>query len=247
MTVTVTAVPDDAVPRREDTRARIVEAALRLFEERGYEKTTMRAVATEAGVSLGNAYYYFASKDHLVQGFYDRMQVQHAAETARRIDGVRDFARRLTLTEEAFVDVARPYHQFAGRFFAVAAEPTSPLNPFSPDSAPAREASVGIFSEVVTGSDVRGDARVVAELPELLWLAHMGMVLHWVHDRSTGQRRTLLLVRRTVPLVDRLVRLSRLRPLRSVAHEVLDLAGDLRAADPPDEGAPVSGGGGGAR
>ena len=84
---------------------------------------------------------------------------------------------------------------------------------------------------MVTGSDIRGDARVVAELPELLWLAHMGMVLHWVHDRSSGQRRTLLLVRRTVPLVERLVRLSRLRPLRSVAHEVLDLARDLRTDD----------------
>ncbi len=224
----MTAVPADPAPRREDTRARIVETALRLFEERGYEKTTMRAVAAEAGVSLGNAYYYFASKDHLVQGFYDRMQVQHAAESARRIDGVRDFARRLTLTQEAFVEVARPYHRFAGRFFAVAAEPSSPLNPFSPESAPAREASVEIFRDVVAGSDVRGDARVLAELPELLWLAHMGMVLHWVHDRSPQQRRTLLLVRRTVPLVERLVRLSRLRPLRPVAHEVLDLARDLR-------------------
>jgi AcrR family transcriptional regulator len=230
----VTAVPDDAAPRREDTRTRIVEAALKLFEERGYDKTTMRAIAQEAGVSLGNAYYYFASKEHLVQGFYDRMQAQHAAETARRIDGVRGFAERLVLTELAFVDVTRPYHQFAGRFFAVAAEPTSPLNPFSAESAPARETSTNIFREVVAGSDVRGDARVLAELPELLWLAHMGVVLHWVHDRSPGQRRTALLVRRAVPLLERLVRLSRLRPLRPVAHEFLDIARDLRVPDPAD-------------
>ena len=191
--------PARATARGEETRSRIVDAALRLFEERGYEKTTMRAIAAAADVSLGNAYYYFASKEHLVQGFYDRMQVLHAAETARRIDGVRDFAQRLVLTELAFVDVTRPYHQFAGRFFAVAAEPTSPLNPFSPESATARETSTNIFRDVVAGSEVRGDARVLAELPELLWLAHMGVVLHWVHDRSPGQRRTALLVRRAVP------------------------------------------------
>ena len=226
--------PARATARGEETRSRIVDAALRLFEERGYEKTTMRAIAAAADVSLGNAYYYFASKEHLVQGFYDRMQVLHAAETVRRIDGVRDFAQRLVLTELAFVDVTRPYHQFAGRFFAVAAEPTSPLNPFSPESATARETSTNIFRDVVAGSEVRGDARVLAELPELLWLAHMGVVLHWVHDRSPGQRRTALLVRRAVPLLDRLVRLSRLRPLRPLAHEVLDLARDLRAPDPPD-------------
>ena len=39
--------------------------ALRLFRERGYEATTMRAIAKEAGVSVGNAYYYFGSKRDL--------------------------------------------------------------------------------------------------------------------------------------------------------------------------------------
>jgi AcrR family transcriptional regulator len=63
--------------RGDQTRRWIVDAALRLFEERGYEKTTMRAVATEAGVSLGKACYYFNSKDEVVQGFYERLQERH--------------------------------------------------------------------------------------------------------------------------------------------------------------------------
>ena len=37
----------------EQTKAHILETALTMFRERGYEGTTMRAVATEAGVSLG--------------------------------------------------------------------------------------------------------------------------------------------------------------------------------------------------
>jgi len=41
--------------RGEATRRAIVETALRLFRERGYDKTTMRAIAAEAGVSVGNA------------------------------------------------------------------------------------------------------------------------------------------------------------------------------------------------
>jgi AcrR family transcriptional regulator len=234
--VTVSVVPEESVPeatsgpaRGDQTRQRIVEAALRLFEERGYERTTMRAVAAEAGVSLGSAYYYFDSKEHLVQGFYDRVQVLHRAETDRRLADVGPvFADRLLATVEAFVEVSRPYHPFAGKFFSAASEPTSPLSPFSSESSAAREASVAIFADVVAGSDVRADARLLAELPELLWLAHMGVVLFWVHDRSEGQRRTLELVRRAVPLVDRLVRISRLRPLRPVVHEVLDLSADLR-------------------
>lgn len=46
--------------KSEQTRALILETAMRLFQERGYDKTTMRAIAQEAGVSVGNAYYYFA-------------------------------------------------------------------------------------------------------------------------------------------------------------------------------------------
>ena len=41
----------------EQTRAVIAEAALRMFREQGYEATTMRAIAKEAGVATGNAYY----------------------------------------------------------------------------------------------------------------------------------------------------------------------------------------------
>ena len=56
----------------EQTRAVIVEAALRLFRENGYEATTMRAIAKEAGVATGNAYYYFGSKEELIQVYYAR-------------------------------------------------------------------------------------------------------------------------------------------------------------------------------
>lgn len=218
----------DGASRGDQTKQRIVEAALRLFEERGYERTTMRAVAAEAGVSLGSAYYYFDSKEHLVQGFYDRVQALHREETDRRLAGRTAFGDRLLATLEAFVDVARPYHPFADKFFAVASQPTSPLSPFSEESAAAREASIAIMADVVAGSELKADARLLDELPELLWLGHMGLVLFWVHDRSPEQRRTLELARRAVPLVDRLVRLSRLRPLRPVVHEVLDLTTDLR-------------------
>jgi hypothetical protein len=58
------AAPGEPRKRRkgEETRAQILETALQLFRERGYEETTMRAIAEAAGVSLGNAYYYFKSK-----------------------------------------------------------------------------------------------------------------------------------------------------------------------------------------
>ena len=73
---------DDPPP---DTRTLIVDTALRLFEERGYAGTTMRAIATEAGLSPSNAYYWFDSKDQLVQEFYLRIQVAHRERSAEAL------------------------------------------------------------------------------------------------------------------------------------------------------------------
>ena len=39
----------------------------------------MRDVATAAGVSLGAAYYYFASKEAIVAAYYDHVQARHQA------------------------------------------------------------------------------------------------------------------------------------------------------------------------
>ena len=55
--------PTAVSAKGEQTRALILETAMRLFQERGYDKTTMRAIAAEAGVSVGNAYYYYAGKE----------------------------------------------------------------------------------------------------------------------------------------------------------------------------------------
>ena len=69
-------------PKGEQTKALILNSALQLLQERGYEQTTMRAIAKHAGVSLGNAYHYFNSKEHLIQAFYQRTHDEHLAATA---------------------------------------------------------------------------------------------------------------------------------------------------------------------
>ena len=206
----------------------MVDTAVRLFREQGYDRTTMRAIAQEAGLSVGNAYYYFPSKEHLVQEFYARIQDEHRAALEPLLANTSEFADRLHAAYRTGIDVMGPYHAFAGRFFRIAADPQSPMSPFSAESEPARERSVALFGEVVAGSSTKIDPELRGDLPELLWLLHMGVTLFWVHDRSAGQARTRLLVDRAVPLVDRLVGLSRLRVLRPVQREIIALYRALR-------------------
>ena len=238
--VTLTTVTDSAnradpasrSDRGEQTRTAIAAAAQELFLERGYDKTTMRAVADRAGVSIGNAYYYFASKEHLVQAFYDQIQVAHAAAAEQSLASSDKFGDRLRGVLTTWVDVAESFHGFAGKFFKIAAEPTSPLSPFSSESRGAREASIDLFRKVVDGSDLKVPAAIRAELPELLWLLQMGVVLFWVHDTSTDQAKTRALVDRVVPLVDKLARMTRLPVVRGVVNDLVDLVVALRAGDP---------------
>jgi AcrR family transcriptional regulator len=218
----------DLTPRAEQTRTAITEAALRLFRENGYEATTMRAIAQAAGVSTGNAYYYFGSKEELVQQFYARNQVEHLAACRDVLDSETEFAPRLRGTLRALIEAMDPYHAFAARFFKYAAEPSSPLSPFSKESSPAREAALALYREVVDGSTARIDRELRAQLPELLWLYSLGIILFWVHDTSPGCAKTYQLIDRTVPLTDRLVALSRVRILRSTFREIISIIEDIR-------------------
>ena len=214
---------------RGRTRDAIVQAALELFREQGFERTTMRAVADRAGVSVGIAYYYFSSKDELVQGFYDQLVADHRTRALPELVGRTDLADRLGRTLHEWIAVAEPYREFAGRFFAVAAQPDNPLSPFSPESGPAREAAVDLYREVLAGSAADVDPELAHELPELLWLYHLGIVLFWVHDHSAGNARTHLLVERTAPMVARVIRLSRLPVLRPLGRQAVDLVRLLRS------------------
>jgi AcrR family transcriptional regulator len=217
-------------PRSAQTRAAIIEAALRLFREAGYEATTMRAIAREAGVSTGNAYYYFGSKEELIREFYAGNQAEHEAASRPVLARESRFAARLRGTLRAQIDVMSPYHAFAAKFFKHAAEPTNPLSPFSAESSAVRDASIGLYREVVEGSADRIDRDLRAKLPELLWLYSLGIVLYWVHDTSPSCANTYQLIDRTVPVVDRLVLMSRLPVLRSAMTEILSIVEDLRPA-----------------
>jgi AcrR family transcriptional regulator len=215
-------------PKSEQTRTLILETALRLFQERGYDGTTMRAIAKEAGVSVGNAYYYFSSKEHLVQGFYDRIAAEHrAALRGGVLDKETDLEKRLAGVLQVWLDIASPYHEFAAQFFKNAADPESPLSPFSPDSRHARDAAVAVHREVLAGSRAKVADELREALPELMWLAQMGLVLYWVFDRSENSTRSRRLAERGARLMARGVALSRIRPLRPLVHEVHDLFEDF--------------------
>jgi AcrR family transcriptional regulator len=231
--------PDRGVTvKAERTRAAILESALALFRERGFEATTMRDVAVRAGVSAGNAYYYFKSKDHLVQGFYAESHADHLEACEAALARTTDFEERLLAVFTTKLETSEPYHRFAGQLFKSAADPRSPLHPFSDESRPVREECVELMGRVIDGAKLKVPKDLRAELPYLLWLHLMGIVLFWIHDESAGRQRSHRLAERTAGIVAKLVALASNPLLRPLRRTVLDLLADLRAdvtADEPKE------------
>jgi AcrR family transcriptional regulator len=55
--------------KAEATAGKILDAALALFREQGFDAATMRGIAERAEVATGAAYYYYPSKDAIVMDF----------------------------------------------------------------------------------------------------------------------------------------------------------------------------------
>jgi AcrR family transcriptional regulator len=212
----------------QQTRAVILKTALKIFREQGYEAATMRAIAERAGVALGNAYYYFHSKEHLIQAFYGELHEEHLAACAPLLESERDLKARLLGVTRELIKTLEPYHQFAGKLFKTAADPHSPLNPFSDESDPVRNQSVELFREVVAGSNARVPRDLMSELPYMLWLYHMGIVLFWIHDSSSRRARTYRLIDRSVDIIDKLIRLASNPLMSRLRKNAIRLMAELR-------------------
>jgi len=215
-------------PKGEQTKTLILNTALEMLHERGYENTTMRAIAQKAGVSLGNAYHYFGSKDHLIQAFYHQTHDNHLQASLPALLKETSLKARLLSVMRLKIDTLEPYHEFAGVLFQTAADPHSPLNPFAHAAAPVRRDSIKLFEDLVAGSKARIPDDLRAELPYLLWLYHMGIILFWIHDSSRKQVRTYRLIEQTVDLLDKLISAASNPFMRPVRKRALKLVAELR-------------------
>jgi AcrR family transcriptional regulator len=66
-------MPKVSAEHKEAVRDRLLEATRRCLTRKGYEGTTVRDIATEAGVAIGTLYNYFASKEDLIEALSEHV------------------------------------------------------------------------------------------------------------------------------------------------------------------------------
>lgn len=209
--------------KSEETRQKILDAALRMFRELGFEQATMREIAKQAGVATGLAYYYFPKKEDLVMAFYVQVNaqmrplVQEALAANKKLEAK---IRALILVKFHYF---APDRKFLGALSGYSADPAHRLSPFSDETKEIREEGMAQFREALAQSEVKVPADLVDALPKVLWMYQMGMVLFWIYDHSKDQRRTTLLMDKSLGIVVLLLKAAALPLMRPVRKLVLEL------------------------
>ena len=190
----------------ERTKELIFEKALELFREQGFEVATMRDIAKAAGVATGAAYYYFPSKEAVVSAYYDQVQRLHAAKVREVLAGKESLGERIASVMHSKLEILKEDRRFLGALFRYSGEPGHPLSVFGKATVAQRKQSLEIFREALAGAGVSEELRDL--LPWGMWLAHLGMILYFIHDESEGQTRTHKLVDRCAEMLGGLVELT---------------------------------------
>jgi AcrR family transcriptional regulator len=220
-----------AIPQRagsEETRRMILDTALTLFREQGFDKTTIRDIAARAGLSLGAAYYYFPSKEAIVGAYYDYTQEEHLVRTRQAFEQARDLRGRLAAALHTKIDVMEQDRALLRALFRYGGEPDHPLSWFGPATRDQRQRCTDLFAEALAGERFPEDMREAA--PVLMWTLHMGILLYFLYDNSPGQRRTRKLIDASVGFVVDVKRVAvspLLRPVRRRVFTILRDAGLL--------------------
>jgi len=116
----------DSKKRRR--RERIFDAALSLFETRGFSAVTMKEISDQADLAVGTLYNYFPSKNALLLGIMERKMMEIAETTRRAVFGIlrqgddpKDIMERIVriIVENLFILSKRNWYEIFRALFSV--------------------------------------------------------------------------------------------------------------------------------
>lgn len=212
------------------SRELILLTALRLFRGCGFELTTMRDIARAAKVATGAAYYYFPSKEAIVSAYYDQVQRVHAETVREECKGKTDLRECLGIVFHSKLEILKDDRRFLGALFRYSGDPQHHLSVFGKGAQMQRSQSMGIFREVIAQANVSEEMQKL--LPAALWLLHLGMILYFIYDESSGQQKTHKLVDNVLDLLAQAVELTNsafvrpfIQPFQTNVLQILEGAG----------------------
>jgi len=205
----------------EQTQRHIFQCALELFREKGLDATTMQEVATRAGVAKGAAFYYFPSKEAIIQTYYETVQAEQERICDEAFAGSRDLKARLQVAMHSKFDLTQDDRKLLGVVFRYTGEPEHPLSCLGRGTAEMRRRSTDVFRRAIETEKLPKDLESL--LPLALWSLQMGLLVMFIYDDSPGQRRTRQLADGALELTLKFLSLAKLPLLKPIRLRILSL------------------------
>jgi AcrR family transcriptional regulator len=187
---------------KQAVRVRIVKAALALFQTKGFETTTTKAISRKAKIAEGTVFNYFRSKEDIALFFFEE-EVDHAIAAVR--DNPR--LRKAPLEEKLFtllhsqLEFLAPYERFIGAALLHALNPASHLGAFSHRAQQLRHRYLAFVAELIEDSSPKRKKDPLSWLvPEAFWIYYLGVLLFWLYDTSEGKQHTLAFLDRSLTI-----------------------------------------------
>ncbi len=155
MTVTPSQLGRPVGANGEQTRARIIAAAMRCVAEVGYSHTTIREIARAADMTSGSLYHYFPNKGDLLTATVEEIEqiaLPRLRAAAAHADNVVD---HLAAVLDEFNRLMREYPNLAAFDRAIRAESIEPVKGARP-KYPGLKALRDIISEIVEAARTQG-------------------------------------------------------------------------------------------
>jgi AcrR family transcriptional regulator len=203
--------PPGPTPQGAAAREHLYAVAMRLIAERGYEATTLRDIAREAGVSVGLLYRYFPGKQAVVIALYDQLSTDYARQATDMHPG--KWRDRFVFALKTSLHVLEP-HRVALRALTpvLVGDPDEGI--FAAATAFSRLRVQRVFEEAITGSTDAPKQPLAESLGRLLYLIHLAVLLWWLLDKSPRRRATAALVSLTQQLLPSAALALRVPPVR---------------------------------
>lgn len=212
---------DPATTKGEQTRQLIFTTALELFRENGFDATTMQEVSNRAQVAKSAAYYYFPSKEAIIQAYYEAVQSEQERLCAEAFAKTDDLKKRLHLAMQSKLDLTRHDRRLLGIVFRYTGEPAHPLSCLGEGTAAMRRRATEIFRQALSVERLPKDLEQL--LPLAFWSLQMGLLVMFLYDDSPDQKRTRQLAAGSIDFSVRMMTLAKLPILKPVRTRLLKL------------------------
>jgi AcrR family transcriptional regulator len=185
--------------KKDATRRRILDAALTLFESKGYDQTTTKAIAKRAKIAEGTVFNYFETKDDIALYFFE-LEVDHAIDAVRANSALAKapLEERLFALVQYQLDYLQPYERFISAALVQSLRPESQLA-ISVRALALRNRYLAFVRDLIDDALPDGRSSTFAWLaPQVFWIYYVGVLLFWLHDTSAGKQRTLAFLDRSL-------------------------------------------------